>query len=219
MERASRRGAAEVLIVFVLIGAFLWWGRWLFPGVNLVFAASLLAMLGYSHRHAGEAWREIGLRRDTFWTTSRLLLPVVLIGCGLIWSAAIVLRESGLPPPYRGAGRIAQFLFVGIAQQYIMLGFILKRVERVAGARFAAALTALLFASLHLPNVFLTTVTVVWGFVACHIYRRSPNVWANGLAHGLLSALLYYTLPCSVTHGLSVGMEYVTALSGCPAEL
>jgi membrane protease YdiL (CAAX protease family) len=213
MDRAANRSVAEVVAVVALIGTFLWFGRRAFPGVNLAFAAALLAILVYSHRRANEGWREIGFRWDTFWSTSRLLLPAVLGGCVLIWSASIVLRETGFPPAGTPPSRTGQFVVLGMAQQYVMLGFIFKRVERVGGARFAPLITALLFALLHLPNVFLTAVTFVWGIVCCLVYRRSPNLWANGLAHGLLAALLYYALPRSVTHGLRVGVEYVAALS------
>jgi membrane protease YdiL (CAAX protease family) len=95
-----------------------------------------------------------------------------------------------------------------------MLGFIFKRMERAAGARLAPTITALLFALLHLPNPFLTPVTFAWGIVSCLVYRRSPNLWANGLAHGLLASMLYYTLPRSVTAALHVGMEYFSGLPG-----
>jgi membrane protease YdiL (CAAX protease family) len=213
MDRASRRDVVEVILVVAAIGIFLWFGRQAFPGVNVAFAVALLAILGYSHWQAREGWREIGFRRDTFWPTSRLLLPAVFIGCVLIWSTSIVLRELGFPMPRMGTNKIAPFVLFGIAQQYVMLGFIFKRVDRVGGSRVAPALTSLLFALLHLPNPLLTAVTFVWGIVCCLIYRRSPNLWANGLAHGLLSALLYYTLPRSVTGGLRVGMEYVASMS------
>ncbi|HEY7642598.1 MAG TPA: CPBP family intramembrane glutamic endopeptidase [Steroidobacteraceae bacterium] len=213
MNRAAGLSIAEIVSVVGMIAAYLWFGRQASPGVNLAFAAGLLAILLYSHRQAGEGWRAIGFRWDTFWSTCRLLLPVMFAGCVLTWSAAIILRESGLPPPARtGSPLLAQFVAFGIAQQYVMLGFIFKRVEHIGGLQGAPLITALLFALLHLPNVFLTTVTFVWGLVCCLVYRRSPNLWANGLAHGLLSANLYYVLPRVLTHGLRVGMEYVAGL-------
>jgi membrane protease YdiL (CAAX protease family) len=209
MDRTDQRDVAEVALVVAAIGAFLWFGRKAFPGVDVAFAATLLAILAYSHWRAGEGWREIGFRGDTFWPTMRMLLPVVFVGCVAIWSAAIVLRELGSAAPDRALSMTPMFVVFGIAQQYVMLGFIFKRVQRVAGARFAPAPTALIFALLHLPNVFLTAVTFVWGVVACLVYRRSPNIWANGLVHSLMATLLYYQLPHSVTHGLRVGIEYV----------
>jgi len=214
MDRASKRSVVEVALVFVVFVTFLWFGRRSFPGANLAFAVVLLAILVYAHRRANEGWREIGFRWDTFGSASWLLLPAVLVGCALIVSAALALGETRLPSLATGLRRAALFVVFGVAQQYVMLGFLFKRVERVASVRFAPALTALLFALLHLPNGFLTAVTFAWGVVACLIYRRSPNLWANGLAHGLLATLLYYGLPRSVTGGLRVGMEYVAALSG-----
>lgn len=206
---ADERDVAEVIIVVAAIGVFLWFGRQVFSGFDVLFGISLLAMLAYSHRRAGERWREIGFRSDTFWPTLRLLLPVVLLGGVAIAGASIVLRELGVSAPRKAPAMIPVFVAFGIAQQYVMLGFMFRRVQRVAGVRFAPILTAVLFALLHLPNVFLTSVTFVWGMVACLVYRRSPNIWANGLVHGLMSAQLFYLLPQAVTHGLHVGMEYV----------
>jgi len=208
MERSEQRDVAEVFIVVAAIDAFLWFGRKAFPSVDVAFTGTLLAILAYSHWRAGEGWREIGFRLDTFWPAMRLLLPVVFVGCVAIWSAAIVLRRFGLSSPGTAPALSPVFLVFGIAQQYVMLGFIFKRVQRVAGVRLGPPLTAFIFALLHLPNLFLTAVTFVWGVVACLVYRRSPNIWANGLVHGLMSATIFYTLPHSVTHGLHVGMGY-----------
>ena len=214
---ADERDVAEVIIVVAAIGVFLWFGRQVFSGFDVLFGISLLAMLAYSHRRAGERWREIGHRygpdarelHDQLLPTLRLLLPVVLLGGVAIAGASIVLRELGVSAPRKAPAMIPVFVAFGIAQQYVMLGFMFRRVQRVAGVRFAPILTAVLFALLHLPNVFLTSVTFVWGMVACLVYRRSPNIWANGLVHGLMSAQLFYLLPQAVTHGLHVGMEYV----------
>jgi membrane protease YdiL (CAAX protease family) len=208
MDRTGQRDVAEVAIVVGAIGAFLWFGRRAFPGIDLAFTATVLALLAYSHWRADEGWREIGFRLDTFWPALRLLLPVVVVGCAAIWSAALVLRQHGFSSPGAARGLSPVFLAFGIAQQYVMLGFIFKRMQRVADVRSAPVLTAVIFALLHLPNVFLTAVTFVWGGVACLVYRRSPNIWANGLVHGLMSTLIYQQLPHSVTHGLRVGMAY-----------
>jgi membrane protease YdiL (CAAX protease family) len=120
----------------------------------------------------------------------------------------MMLGEMHFPSLATGAWRGAQFVALGIAQQYALLGFVFRRLERVAGDGPAIALAALVFALLHLPNVWLTAVTIIWGVIACLVYRRSPNLWANGLAHGVLAALVYFALPRSVTGGLRVGMEY-----------
>jgi len=213
MDRASKRNIVEVVLVFIVIATFLWFGRRSFPGANPVFAVILLAILVYAHQQAGEGFREIGFRWDTFATTGRLLLPVMLIGGTLIIAAALALDGMQSPPWQTGLRRTAVFVALGIVQQYLLVGFFFGRVERITSPRLAPVLTALIFALLHLPNVFLMVVTFVAGIIACLVYRRSPNLWANGLAHGLLSVSLYYALPRSVTGGLRVGAEYVAALT------
>jgi len=213
MDRASKRNIVEVVLVFIVIATFLWFGRRSFPGANPVFAAILLAILVYAHRQAGEGFREIGFRWDTFAATGRLLLPVMLIGGTLIIAAALALDGMQSPPWQNALRRTAVFVALGIVQQYLLVGFFFGRVECITSPRLAPVLTALIFALLHLPNVFLMVVTFVAGIIACLVYRRSPNLWANGLAHGLLSVSLYYALPRSVTGGLRVGAEYVAALT------
>src|SRR5690349_16237344 len=208
MDRAAKLSIAEVVVVVGLIAVFLWFGRRAFPGVNAAFAVMLLALLVYSHWQAGEGWREIGFRLDTLWPASRLLIPLALGAGAIVWIASIVLRDFG-PPSGTVPTRIGQFIAFGLAQQYVMLGFILRRLDRVADARSSLAITAVLFALLHLPNLFLTAVTLVWGVISCLVYRRWPNLWVNGVTHGLLASLLYYVLPRAVTHALRVGTAYV----------
>lgn len=214
MDRTSWRGVAEVVLVVASIGVFLWFGRQAFPGVNLAFPAALLAVLACLHWLAGESWRDIGFRWDTSAAATAWMLPLMWIACVVIWIAGFLLRHRDVPSPTEwSAGKVAEFMIFGIAQQYAMLGFIFKRVERAAGKGISPVLTALLFALLHLPNAFLTAVTFVWGVVVCFVYRRAPNLWVNGVVHGLLAAQLYYVLPRSLTGGLRVGMEYIAAMS------
>jgi membrane protease YdiL (CAAX protease family) len=213
MARASQRNIVEVVLVVIVIATFLWFGRRSFPGANAVFAVLLLAILVHSHRKDGEGFREIGFRGDTFAATSRLLLPLMLIGGALIIAAALALDGMQFPPWQTTLRKTAAFVALGIVQQYLLVGFFFRRLERITTPRLAPVLTASIFALLHLPNVFLMVTTFVAGIVACLVYRRSPNLWANGLAHGLMTVLLYYALPRSLTGGLRVGAAYAAALT------
>src|SRR5689334_19765282 len=113
---ADERDIAEVTIVVAAIGVFLWFGRQVFTGFDVLFGISLLAMLAYSHQRADEHWRDIGFRIDTFWPTLRLLLPVVIIGGAAIWGTSVVLRKLGSPPPDVMPTRVPAFVVFGIAQ-------------------------------------------------------------------------------------------------------
>jgi membrane protease YdiL (CAAX protease family) len=214
VDRPATRNVIEIALVAAVIATYLWFGRRSSTSVDVAFAATLLAVLACSHRRAGEGLRAIGFRTDTLAAAIRLLLPIVLVCTVLIVVVGLLLAEMHFPPLAKAAQKLVEFLALGIAQQYVLLGFVFGRVERIAGAEYAPVLAALLFALLHLPNSWLTAVTFTWGVIACLVYRKAPNLWANGVAHGLLAALVYYALPRSVTSGLHVGMEYFASLSG-----
>jgi membrane protease YdiL (CAAX protease family) len=209
MQKAHRQLLGEVFAAFALIAAFLWIGRRAFPGVNALFGGTLVVLLLYSHRRRDEGLREIGFRLDTFGRALRLLLLPALIGATLIVVTSALLNGVERPSPVAALDRTAQFVVLGVLQQYLLLGFFYARIGELSESRGATVITALVFAILHLPNVFLVGVTLLAGVVSCLIYRKAPNLWANGLVHGLLACLLYYSLPRSLTGGLRVGIEYL----------
>jgi membrane protease YdiL (CAAX protease family) len=51
-------------------------------------------------------------------------------------------------------------------------------------------------------------VTFGAAIIAAAVYQRSPNLWVNGLTHGLISFVVYYSLPNAVIGGLRVGPDY-----------
>lgn len=209
MDRHDKRSVAEIIGFCLLIGAHLWLGRRSLPGANVVFGAAALFLLISSHRRAGEGLRKIGFRLDNFNATLVLLAPPAIIGAAIALGSALYLGEMHFPSLWSGLRRFAEFVVLGVLQQYVLLGFLYTRLTQLLKGRFALVLTAAVFALLHLPNGFLVAVTFVAGIVACSIYRKSPNLFANGLVHGALATLLYYGLPRGVTGGLRVGMDYV----------
>ena len=66
-----------------------------------------------------------------------------------------------------------------------------------------------IFASLHLPNPFLSVVTFGAGYCFCVLFRRRPNLIALAAAHALSSTVLYYCLPPAVTYLMRVGPGYL----------
>jgi membrane protease YdiL (CAAX protease family) len=55
-----------------------------------------------------------------------------------------------------------------------------------------AATASVLFALSHYPRVDLMILTLIGGMFFTLIYRRYPNLWAVGIAHGVLGALAVY---------------------------
>jgi membrane protease YdiL (CAAX protease family) len=96
-----------------------------------------------------------------------------------------------------------------IAQQYALLGFYYRRFDDVLpGVPLPILVTAGLFAFFHLPNPFLTVATFVAGILACIFYRKAPNLYVIGIAHGLLAAaVLESSLHGLMTVGMKVGLR------------
>ena len=65
-----------------------------------------------------------------------------------------------------------------------------------------------LFSLAHLPNPVLAPVTLVWGIAACVLFLRYRNIYALGLAHGILGLCVAVIVPDSIQHHMRVGIGY-----------
>jgi len=105
-------------------------------------------------------------------------------------------------------GLLNLFVF-GTAQQYMLLAFFYQRfAEMLPSQALAVLAAAALFAVLHVPNPFLVAVTFFAGLISAIIYARTPNLWVNGIVHGLISFSLYWSLPLEIIGGMRVGPGY-----------
>jgi membrane protease YdiL (CAAX protease family) len=199
----------QLSLVTVLVAWFIWFGRNAFAGSTAAFASLLLLALIWSHRKRGDSLREIGFRLDTAPRTAVLFAPVAIVAITLTLAAGAWLESLRFPATHVAIGGIVKLVLFGIAQEYILLGFYYRGIARVVRKPASVlVLTALLFAAFHIPNPFLMIVTFLAGAIAVAIYRRSPNLWVNGITHGIISFVLYYSLPDTVTGGLRVGPGY-----------
>jgi membrane protease YdiL (CAAX protease family) len=66
-----------------------------------------------------------------------------------------------------------------------------------------------LFAVAHIPNVWLAAATLVWGVVSCLLFQRYRNLYALGLAQGLLGLGFAICVPDALHHHLRVGLGYL----------
>jgi len=97
----------------------------------------------------------------------------------------------------------------GLVQQYAMQSFTYRRIkEGVRRPGTAAAITAVLFAAVHYPNLALAGVTLVGGYVWCRLFERHPNLFTLALSHGCLAVLLRASWPARWLHSLTIGPDY-----------
>ncbi|RPH46965.1 MAG: CPBP family intramembrane metalloprotease [Lysobacterales bacterium] len=203
------RELAAMAFVSLLLLSYIWIWRRSFPGAATLFAVVLLATLTAGHVLRRGSLRDVGFRLDTFARASMLLGPVAAVA---IVSAVLIGHLSGsarFPPASTAVPGIAEAVVFGLAQQYLLLGFFYRRLEEALQKPASSLLgAAAVFALFHLPNPFLTAVTFFAGLVAAWVYRRAPNLWVNGVIHGLVSYCLYFSLSAELTGGLRVGPGY-----------
>ncbi|MGB5880801.1 MAG: CPBP family glutamic-type intramembrane protease [Thermoanaerobaculia bacterium] len=196
----------SAMTALVLSYEWIWDGAFRGHGVLVLFLFLAIAVSGHLRR--GETAREIGFRLDNFWSSARFVfsfaVPAALVIILIGWLTGLMHpRPIGHLIP-----RLAFLPLWGIGQQYALLGFYYRRFDDVLpGVPLPILVTAGLFAFFHLPNPFLTVATFAAGVLACVFYRKAPNLYVIGLAHGFLAAVLESSLHGLTTVGMKVGLR------------
>ncbi|HET9446185.1 MAG TPA: CPBP family intramembrane glutamic endopeptidase [Steroidobacteraceae bacterium] len=202
---------ALLAIVSALILSFVWDWQPAFGAAQVVFTIALIGALLCAHAVSGASLRDAGFRLDTFSGAATLLVPFTGLVIASVTIVGHSLRSTRFPGPADAVVSLVQAVAFGLAQQYVLLGFFYRALERLFGSNvYTIVATAALFSLFHLPNPFLSIATFIAGVVAALVYRRAPNLWVNAVAHGLISYHLYYALPFKVTGALRVGPGYWT---------
>jgi hypothetical protein len=95
-------------------------------------------------------------------------------------------------------------------QQFLLQSYFLLRLLRLLPGKAAPVVAATgIFALAHLPNPILTPITLVWGAVSCILFLRYRNIYALGVAHGILGLCVAVTVPNSLHHHMRVGLGYL----------
>jgi membrane protease YdiL (CAAX protease family) len=150
------------------------------------------------------SWRELGLGLRGFRQSSWLALIAAML-------AAVLLAMHSEPEFVHRPVHLWQALgypLWALEQEFILNSFLFLNLERLAGTRPAILLSALAFAFAHLPNPFLTALTVLGGLVFCAAFARYRNIWPLAIAHALLGLTIAVSAPVSITHRMRVGRGY-----------
>ena len=209
MSRLEKMTAwLDLLAMTALILSYMWIWQGSFPGDAVVCGALLMLLAIWSHRRRRDTARDLGLRFDNlgpalvsvFAIVGPLIAMVLLLGVG--WGTHGDLSATDI------VLGTAMLVVVGVVQQYGLVGFYFRRFrELLPGSWIPVVLTASVFALLHLPNPFLVALTFAVGVGAAWLYVRAQNILALGIAHGLLSAAILFSLPETLTLGMQVGQE------------
>jgi membrane protease YdiL (CAAX protease family) len=198
------RDLIELIFAYGLILFVLWMPefpqRILSPVALLVTLAIVLARR--------PSLGDLGLSRRGVAATLWILPAAIVLA---IISLLVAKRIGTLHPLYKGDfTHIAGYVLWTLYQQFLMNDLFMPRLTRLLGSEGAAVgLAAMLFAMAHLPNLPLTAATLVWGAISCALFRRYRNLYALGLAQGLLGLCFAVCVPDALHHHLRVGLGYL----------
>ena len=193
----------EATGVFAMIVLYIWRWRWAHP----LSWAIILGLVLVSHFFRRETPVELGFRLTNLKSALTAIGPAVsLLAAALLGIGAICSTIRAVTP---GAGFSSWALYClwGLFQQYLLNGYFGNRFVEISPA-LAPHLAALAFSSIHAPNWFLMAVTLIGGFVCAKVYLKFRNLFALGLAHGIIGFLLYLCVPDTISHHLYVGPKW-----------
>ena len=158
-------------------------------------------------------------RDDLGFGTRGLIASLWILPAALALSALSVFvaaKAGTLHPLYKGDfAHISGYVLWTIYQQFLLQDYFMARLLRLLSSESAAVTVAgVLFATAHLPNLTLTAATLVWGIVSCALFRRYRNLWALGLAQGVLGLCFAICVPDALHHHLRVGLGYLRYRGG-----
>lgn len=203
-EPSFTRDLVEVIVGYGIIMIAIWTPeavqRVLSP-VALVVTLAIVVIdrptrdeLGFGHR---------GLKASLW------ILPAA---AALATLGVLVAKQLGtLHPLYHpDVQHVTGYVLWTIYQQFLLNDYFQPRLARILGGETAAVgVTAVLFAAAHLPSLWLTLATLAWGAVSCVLFRRYRNIYALGLAQGLLGLCFAVSVPDALIHHLRVGLGYL----------
>jgi hypothetical protein len=203
-ESGSARDLIELIFGYGLIVSIIWMPefpqRILSPIALVVTLAIVLARrpsldeLGLGRRGLARSW----------W-----ILPAA--GIITVVSVLVAKRIGTLHPLYKGdLKHVTGYVLWTLYQQFLLNDYFMPRLTRLVSSENAAVgAAAVLFALAHLPNLWLTVATLVWGAISCGLFRRYHNLYALGLAQGVLGLCFAICVPDALHRHLRVGLGYL----------
>ena len=197
------RDLIELILGYALIVGILWMPDHLLRILSpVVLVLTLLVVV------RGKSQDGLGVGRRGLVQSLWILPAAVALSAVSMFAAA---KIGTLHPLYKADFKhIAGYVLWTVYQQFLLQDYFMERLLRLVSNEAAAvSLAGTLFAAAHLPNLVLTAATLVWGIVSCTLFRRYRNLWALGLAQGLLGLCFAVCVPDALHHHLRVGVGYL----------
>jgi hypothetical protein len=198
------RDLVELIFGYGLIVFVIWMPE--FPQRVLSPVALLVTLTIVLARRPGLTELGLGLRGLI---ASLWILPAAIVLSML--SMLVAQRIGTLHPLYKADFKhVAGYVLWTLYQQFLLNNYFMPRLIRIFGSEKAAVgMAGMLFAAAHLPSPWLSAVTLLWGAVSSALFLRYRNLYALGLAQGLLGLCFAVCVPDALHHHLRVGLGYL----------
>jgi membrane protease YdiL (CAAX protease family) len=150
---------------------------------------------------------EWGLQPTAFLPALGWSAAITAAGALVMYAAGSRLRTLHDRPDLWG--NFAVLIPWALGQQFALQTVLLRESQATVSKSAGIWLAALLFASLHLPNPFLTAATFIGALAWCRVYDRYPNLLPLALSHAILTLGILYAFDDRITGGLRVGAAYL----------
>jgi membrane protease YdiL (CAAX protease family) len=215
VDHLRARAAAEIAFVTLCVLIAEWgvipiFGRRKSIGIILILMVFLFGFL--SHRVRGETAREIGFTGRNFGSAFRLLVMWMVPAAGTLLGVGWLVGSLHFNPPRDWAILVQRQLWLflwALMQQYALQAIVNRRAQEIWGRGAPSiAAAALLFAALHLPNLWLMAATLAGGLLWAAVYQKHPNLYALAFSHSLMTTVFASSTSPDVLHSLRVGYNY-----------
>lgn len=199
---AAGRNLAELILVFLAIEGILW----LPTREQLVFGplALLAPLVLVLLRRPG--LNDLGLGWRGFFPSLWILPAAVALSVIGVQAAKDAGTFHALYAP--DFSHVGGYVLWTLYQQFLLQDFFLSRLTKLLSSNTAMGIAAVLFSVAHIPNIPLMISTLIWGAVSCWLFRRYHNIYALGLAQGLLGLCFAVCVPDAWHHHMRVGLGY-----------
>jgi hypothetical protein len=194
------------IAILATVLAYTWWLAPVTPRSAAVLAGAVVVALAvvraWRSREWGLDWSAL---RGSVWKTAAFTAAAAGALAFAGWQ-----RGTWHARPTTGSDA-AILLLWALGQQFALQITLLRESQAATSRTAGVLLAAALFAALHLPNPFLTTVTFGAALVWCAIYDRHPNLIPLTISHALLTIVVLIALDDTITGRLRVGAAYLAA--------
>jgi hypothetical protein len=145
-------------------------------------------------RKRRELLRLWGFRRDNIKST--FIVSSFITAFGILLMASTAMSRGSLALHWHMLVLLLLYPIWGVIQQFLVQALVAGNLSRASGfigsPWMVTIVCAVLFASVHLPDLTFAIATFLLGLAFTPIYLQWRNLWPLGLYHGWLGVFLYF---------------------------